>query len=94
MTDEERKAIFIIKKYLKALNNPNWTDEYVMENYSLAVQQLIENSKVINNVKGCVGVKSQTQGSRSVTFSDNLEAWIITEDVKMLLPNPCNFIAW
>ncbi|MBY6935285.1 hypothetical protein FDB44_14115 [Clostridium botulinum] len=91
---DQEKAIFIIKKYLKVFNNTKWTSEYILANYSFAVEQLIKNSKKIEKTKESVGVISQSQGDRSTTFMDNIEAWVITEDIKALLPNPINFKVW
>lgn len=91
---DHEKAIFIIKKYLKVFNNSKWTNEYILANYSFAVEQLIKNSKKIEKTKESVGVISQSQGDRSTTFMDNIEAWVITEDIKALLPNPINFKVW
>ncbi|NFH81676.1 hypothetical protein FDA09_16310 [Clostridium botulinum] len=91
---DQEKAIFIIKKYLKVFNNSKWTNEYILTNYLFAVEQLIKNSKKIEKTKESVGVISQSQGDRSTTFMDNIEAWVITEDIKALLPNPINFKVW
>ncbi|NFO48544.1 hypothetical protein FDB40_16905 [Clostridium botulinum] len=91
---DQEKAIFIIKKYLKVFNNTKWTSEYILANYSFAVEQLIRNSKNLEKLRYGVGVKSQSQGDRSTTFMDNIEAWVITEDIKALLPNPINFKVW
>lgn len=82
MTIEQRKAVLVIKNYL----NKNLTDDYILTNYDLAVDQLIKNSTKLESVK-ISGVKSISEGNQSMSFGD-VEAWTITPDVKALLPNP------
>ncbi|WP_346905965.1 hypothetical protein [Clostridium sp.] len=84
MTKEERKAIVIIRNYL---NNPKLTDEYILDNYDLAIESIIENSKQLGSIKA-PGVKSMSEGKQSITFETGAEAWSITEDVAALLPLP------
>ena len=79
----EAKAIVVIRNYL----NKNLSDQYIKENYTLAIDQLIENANKINATKP-VGVKSMSEGNQSISFESNLEAWSITADVKALLPTP------
>ncbi|MGN9161222.1 hypothetical protein [Clostridium sulfidigenes] len=86
MTLEERnqvKAILVIRNYL----NRDLSDIYIKKNYSLAIDQLIENASKINSAKS-VGVKSMSEGNQSISFDSNIEAWTITPDVKALLPTP------
>lgn len=86
MTLEEKneaKAIVVIRNYL----NKNLSDQYIKENYVLAIDQLIENANKINSAK-LVGVKSMSEGNQSISFDSNIEAWSITADVKSLLPAP------
>ncbi|WP_346890746.1 hypothetical protein [Clostridium sp. UBA3887] len=86
MTLEEKnqaKAILVIRNYL----NKNLSDDYILKNYSLAIDQLIENASKINSSKS-VGVKSMSEGNQSISFDSNIEAWTITPDVKVLLPTP------
>ena len=94
MTDEEfnkKKACLVIRNYLKV----NLTDDEILEKYEIAVLQLIKNSEKLEKVKNnTVGIKSQTQGDRSTTFNDSVEAWTITDDIKALLPTPNNFYRW
>lgn len=79
----EAKAIVVIRNYL----NKNLSDQYIKENYTLAIDQLIENANKINSAK-LVGVKSMSEGNQSISFDSNIEAWTITADVKSLLPTP------
>lgn len=86
MTLEEKneaKAILVIRNYL----NKNLSDEYIKKNYTLAIDQLIENANKINSAK-LVGVKSMSEGNQSISFDSNIEAWVVTTDVKSLLPTP------
>ena len=79
----EAKAILVIKNYL----NRNLSDNYIRENYNLAIDQLIENANKINSAK-LIGAKSMSEGNQSISFDSNIEAWSITADVKALLPVP------
>ncbi|NFD31029.1 hypothetical protein EXN57_13355 [Clostridium botulinum] len=81
MTTEQRKAILVIKNYL----NKDLEDNYILENYDLAVEQLINNAAKLENIK-TPGVKSMSEGNQSISFDSN--PWSITEDVKALLPTP------
>ncbi|WP_035293786.1 hypothetical protein [Clostridium sp. KNHs214] len=81
MTIEERKAILVIRNYL----NKDLTDEYILTNYDLAVDQLINNAAKLENLKP-TGVKSMSEGNQSISFDSN--PWTITDDVKALLPIP------
>lgn len=86
MTLEEKneaKAILVIRNYL----NKNLSDAYIKKHYALAIDQLIENANKINSIK-LVGVNSMSEGNQSISFNSNVEAWSITEDVKVLLPVP------
>lgn len=93
LTDEEfniKKACLVIKNYLKVC----FTDEEIQEKFPIAVEQLIRNSEKLEKLKDGAGVKSQSQGDRSTTFFDGVEAWTITEDIKALLPASNNFNVW
>lgn len=86
MFDNEDRAIGIIKGYLNVNGNRKWTKSYVLRNYGLAVEMLIEKANKINSIK-TAGVKSFSEGGQSITFSDG-EAWTMTDDIKALLPTP------
>jgi len=93
LTDEEfnlKKACLVIKNYLKVC----FTDEEIQEKFPVAVEQVIRNSENLAKLRDSVGIKSQSQGERSTTFFDEIEAWTITEDIKALLPAPNNFNVW
>lgn len=98
MDEEEfkkKKACLIIRNYLEENNLPyNLTDDEIYEKYYIAAVQLILNSEKLEKLRDGVGVTSQKQGDRSTTFSNGVEAWTITEDIKALLPMPNNFNAW
>ncbi|KRU29316.1 hypothetical protein VT91_09300 [Clostridium sporogenes] len=81
MSTEQRKAILVIKNYL----NKDLTDDYILENYDLAIEQLINNAAKLENIK-TPGVNSMSEGNQSITFDG--DPWTITGDVKALLPTP------
>lgn len=86
MTLEEKnetRAIIAIKNYL----NRNFSDDYIKKNFALAIDQIIENANKINSAK-LVGVSSMREGNQSITFSNNVEAWSVTDDIRSLLPSP------
>ncbi|EJE7236761.1 hypothetical protein FC820_10560 [Clostridium sporogenes] len=82
MTTEQRKAILAIKNYL----NKDLEDNYILENYDLAVDQLIQNAVKLENITP--GVKSMSEGNQSISFESGAGAWSITDDIKALLPTP------
>jgi len=83
VTNEQRKAILVITNYL----NKDLEDDYIMQNYDLAVEQLINNAAKLENIK-TPGIKSMSEGNQSISFESGAGAWSITEDVKALLPTP------
>ncbi|MGH4125602.1 MAG: hypothetical protein ACREV6_22040 [Clostridium sp.] len=87
LSKDQRKAILTIKNYLNVGTNPKYTDEYMMVNFELAIDELVESSLAIKSIKA-TGIKSKSDGVQSVTFADGIEAWSITDNVKMLLPLP------
>ena len=84
---DQRKAILTIKNYLNLGTNLKYTDDYMMKEYELAIDELIESASNIKSLK-TIGVKSKSDGLQSVTFTDGIEAWMITPTIKMLLPLP------
>ena len=87
LTIDQRKAILTIKNYLNVGPNLKYTDEYMMTNFELAIDELVENASEIKSMK-TIGIKSKSDGVQSVTFGDGIEAWVITDNVKALLPLP------
>jgi len=87
LTKDQRKAILTIKNYLNIGSNLKYTDEYMMVKFELAIDELVESSLAIKSIKA-TGIKSKSDGVQSVTFADGIEAWTITDNVKMLLPLP------
>ncbi|NMA48361.1 MAG: hypothetical protein GX947_01095 [Tissierellia bacterium] len=83
MTLEEKKAILAIRKYL----NRDFSNSYILKNFDLAVNQLIQNATKLDRIK-TPGVKSISEGNQSISFETGAEAWTITPDVKALLPIP------
>ena len=84
MYTDEDIAVEKIKGYLNVIGNPKWTKEYVLSNYGIAVQLLVEKAK---GFKAMSGVKSFSEGGQSMTFSDEGK-WTITNDIKEMLPSP------
>lgn len=84
---EQRKAILTIKNYLNVGPNLKYTDEYMMLNFELAIDEIVESSLAIKSIK-TTGIKSKSDGVQSITFESNIEAWTVTDNVKMLLPLP------
>lgn len=87
ISKEQQKSILIIRNYLNVGYNLKFTDDYILTTYSLAVDELIESASKINLLKA-IGVKSKSDGVQSVTFTDGIEAWEVTNSIKMLLPLP------
>lgn len=85
-TDEEleQMSIVAIRNYL----NKDFSDQYVKKNFGLAIKRLINNSKKLEDVKIVAGIKSITEGEQTLSFKTDAEAWVITDDIKLLLPVP------
>lgn len=83
MTIEQKKAILVIKNYL----NKDLEDDYIMNNFDLAIDQLIENASKLQHLK-VSGVKIMSEGNQSIHFENGADAWVISSDVKALLPTP------
>lgn len=84
-TDQD-KAIAIIKGYLNVADNPKWTNEYILNNYGIVVDMLIEKANAVNSLKK-PGVTSMKEGKQAITF-DSVLPWELTKDLKILLPVP------
>ena len=84
---DQRKAILTIKNYLNVGNNLKYSDEYMMINFELAIDELVESSLAIKSIK-TTGIKSKSDGVQSITYESNIEAWTITDNIKSLLPLP------
>lgn len=90
-TDQEyeQMACISIRNYFKS----NISDADIKNKYSLALKRLINNAKKLDSTKP-VGVISMTQGPRSTTYENGIEAMSITKDIALLLPNPKKFRVW
>lgn len=84
MYSNEDIAVEKIKGYLNVIGDRKWTKDYVLNNYGIAVQLLVDKAE---NFKTMNGVKSFSEGGQSITFSDEGK-WTITDDIKELLPYP------
>ncbi len=90
MTDLEytEMATMAIKRYLNS-SADNATVEGL---YSLAIKRLVDKAKALDSVK-TTGVTSCSEGNQSMSFNE-LEAFAITSDIAILLPNKKSFYAW
>lgn len=84
MDKNTMKAVIAIRNYL----NKDFSDDEILSRFSLAVEQLIENSLKIEEVKPVVGTSQVTQGGQSMSFKTGTEVWVVTSDVAALLPTP------
>lgn len=84
---DQKKAIYSIRKYLNVQENLNFTDEYILSNFELAIDELIENANKLKAVK-INGVSSMSESNQSMSFENGVEAWTITPGVASLLPTP------
>ena len=83
-----KTAISSIKNYL---NNDNFDDEYIENNFATAVILMVSNAYEAKNTNSVGGnVKSMTQGSRSIEYFDKTSLFSISdnEEIKALLPKP------
>lgn len=79
-----RKASTTIQNYL---NNPNFTIDYIQQNFQDAIIEMIENAYNINtNTKN--GIKQEQQGSRTTIYKDDTSTFVINDSIKNLLPLP------
>lgn len=79
------KTIRIVHNYL---NDDNLTDDDILEKYKDVIIELtyryFKSSKIGSN-----GVKSMTQGQRSITYSDSvINPLVLDDEIKALLPLP------
>lgn len=90
MTEAEymEMATMAIKRYLNSS-----ADSTTIEGlYGLAIKRLASKAKALDGVK-TTGVTSYSEGNQSMSFND-LEAFAITSDIAILLPNKKSFYAW
>ena len=80
MADELKEKIILqmIKDYK---NRSEWTDDYVKEEYDVAVQYMLEDFDRIYKLSKDGAIQSKTQGSRSVTYKSNINNIIQTDFV-------------
>lgn len=77
-----------INAILVYLNNPKLTVEEVIHNYPNAVIQLSKRQFCAES-EGLSGVKSITQGNRSISYSDATTlSYSIDDSIKAILPKP------
>lgn len=77
-------AVALIKKYL---NNDEFDDVYIEENFSIAIVLIVTNAYECKKNGSGGNIKAITQGSRSITYGED-KAFCINDDVKAILPIP------
>lgn len=90
LTDEQIKSI-VIKAIQNYLSNDKFDDVYIEEKFPEAIMVAIEEEK--EKLKQPSNVSSMSQGSRSVTYK-NIGVGMLSNNVKLLLPKPRNYIVW
>ena len=83
IVDLEEICVQAIKEYL---NRP-LTDEEIREKYRIALEVMIEETQEIMRNK-TLGVTQVSQGSQSMSFDSNVQAFKVNDTVKALLPKP------
>ena len=90
LTDEQIKSI-VVKAIQNYLNNDKFDDVYIEMNFPEAIMVAIEEEK--EKLKQPSNVSSMSQGSRSVTYK-NTGVGMFSNNVKLLLPKPRNYMVW
>ena len=83
IVDIEEICVQAIKEYL---NRP-LTDEEIREKYRVALEVMVEETQEIIRNK-TLGVTQVSQGSQSMSFDSNVQAFKVNDIVKALLPKP------
>lgn len=83
IVDLEEICVQAIKEYL---NRP-LTDEEIREKYRVALEVMVEETQEIMRNK-TLGVTQVSQGSQSMSFDSNVQAFKVNDTVKALLPKP------
>ena len=83
IVDIEGICVQAIKEYL---NRP-LTDEEIREKYRVALEVMVEETQEIIRNK-TLGVTQVSQGSQSMSFDSNVQAFKVNDIVKALLPKP------
>lgn len=81
MNDELKEKIIleIIKNYK---NRSEWTDDYIKEKYSVAIEYMTLNFNRIYKISLDGSISSKTQGQRSVTYKSGINS-IIQADLTL-----------
>lgn len=75
------RAVLSIKRYM---NNDRFDEEYIKSNFEDAIIAIVQDSHDSKNDRN---IKSFSEGSQSVTYSDSFGS-TITNNVRLLLPTP------
>lgn len=82
---DQLKAIYAIKNYLNVMDNPKFTNDYIIKNYGVAIDMIIDQA---NNCVKKAGVSEFTEGNTRIVYEDGFSAWSITGDIAKFLPSP------
>ena len=87
MSEDKLKevAIRVIYNYYDGI----YTEEYIEENFSLAVELMVENSK--NRISGASSI---SENGTSIAYSGDLAKFTINSDILALLPKKKRYRAW
>ena len=80
----EAMCIQAIRMYL----NRNLSDEYILNNFNVAIERMTCKLIQKDNSKKPTGVKSITEGDVAITFETENNN-LIDDEIKLLLPLPC-----
>ena len=84
----EKACISAIRQYLNVDGMEKFTDEYITETYSIAIEVMKDSYTQSSMAKGGLsGVNSISQGSQSISFNSDSNGFI-SDEVKALLPRP------
>lgn len=84
----EKACISAVRQYLNVEGMEKFTDEYIKETYSIAIEVMKDNYTKSSMAKGGLsGVNSISQGSQSISFNSDSNGFI-SDEVKALLPRP------
>lgn len=84
-TDQEYEEIAVqaIKNYL----NKNFSNDYIKNNFSLAIKRMVYKAKQVNDSKPN-GIRSITEGDTSISYDNLIDTLIVDNEIKALLPQP------
>ena len=72
---------------MNVADNSKWTKDYVMKNYGIVVEMLIEQS-TSPSLNNSIGIKEKDEGNTKIVYDTSIKPWVITDNLKVLLPPP------